>query len=241
MAADTPVLSHVSPALDPETYRVEGYNDDTRQFVDCVVNAFSNIYQTAGKAHEARRAADRNPGWTDEQRVLIVSKEIEGARQRAVTRLANAERDLRANIAHTEKLLSEPLTERAGLGSLNGEVRAFARGLDRAERTKLITEALANDDEMTLTAILGAQPFLSGLSQVDKDHYLRLFHEKKNPHLVRRLDVMNRVLEKLERNGPVVQLQFEKAIGAKPSVVANLNRLEGEAKAALAELKAERA
>jgi len=240
MAADKPVDTRVSPALDPATYRaVEGYNDDTRPFVDCVVNAFSDIYQTMGNAHDARALAESNPAWTPENRILIVARDVEKARQRAVSRLANAERDLRANIAHTEKLLSEPLTERAGRGSLNAEVRAHAKALNRSEREKFMREALERNDEATLTAILGGQPFLSGLTSVDHEHYTRLYHVKKNPHLVARLDVMNRFLEMVERNGPVVHLQFEKAIGAKPSVVANLNKLNDQAQSALAALRAE--
>ena len=51
--------SRVSPALDPETYRaVEGYNDETRPFVDSVVNAFNDIYQVLGKIHDARVLAE---------------------------------------------------------------------------------------------------------------------------------------------------------------------------------------
>lgn len=240
MAADKSVDTRVSPALDPETYRsVEGYNDDTRQFVDVVVNAFSDIYQTVGAAHDARVLAEFNPAWTPENRILIVARDVEKARQRAVGRLANAERDLRANIAHTEKLLSEPLTERAGRGTLNGEVRVHVAKLDRKQRSTFMAEALERDDGPTLEAVLGAQPFLSGLTPVDHDHYTRMYHEKKNPHLVRRLDVMNRFLEMVERNGPVVHLQFEKAIGAKPRTVENLKSLDDQAKAALAKLRAE--
>jgi hypothetical protein len=234
--------TRVSPALDPETYRaVEGYNDDTRVFVDVVVNAFAEIYQAARQAYDAREAADNNPGWTEEQRILNVSRGVEVAKQRALKRLSLAERDLRANIEHTERELSKPLTERAGMGTLNGEVRAYVAKLNRPERSKFMGEALERGDGPTLEAVLGAQPFLSGLTKVDHDHFTRMYHEKQNPSLVRRLDVMNRVLEKLERNAPVVQLQFEKAIGAKPSVVANLNNLQAQAEAALAKLKTERA
>jgi hypothetical protein len=232
----------VSPALDPETYRsVEGYNDDTRIFVDCIVNAFSDIYRTVGEAYDARKAADNNPGWTDEQRILNVSRGVEVAKQRSLKRLALAERDLRSNIAHTEKLLSEPLAENAGRGSLNAEVRAHVKSLDRSNRSAFMNELLEQGDEVSLAAILGGQHFLSGLSPIDHAHYVRLYHERKNPQLVRRLDVMNRVLERVERNGPVVHLQFEQAIGAKPKVVAILNDLDVQAHAALTKLNVQRA
>jgi hypothetical protein len=115
------------------------------------------------------------------------------------------------------------------------------RGLSREKRSALIRDALQKDDDATLTAILGAQPFLSGLAQEDYDHYVRTYHEKKNPHLVRRLDLMNRFLEEIERNTPIVQAQFDKAAGATPSVMANLKSLDDQAQTALAELKAKRA
>jgi hypothetical protein len=226
--------TRVSPALDPETYRaMEGYNDDTRMFVDDVVNAFNDAYLTVGKVHDARRLAESNPAWTPENRILIVGKEANKQKERVSKRLDLAHRDLKARIAHTEGELSRPLTERAGLGSLNGEVRSFVRGLDRSQREAFMNAALERDDGPTLEAILGAQPFLSGLTPLDHEHYLRLHHVKKNPHLVVRLDLMRRMLDMIHRNGPVVHAQFEKAVGAKPSLVGALHVANEQALAAL--------
>jgi hypothetical protein len=236
------VDTRVSPALDPETYRaVEGYNDETRRFLDGVVNAFNEIYQTVGKAHDARALAESNPALTPENRILHVARDVDTAKRRSVARLANAERDLRANIAHTEKLLSEPLTQQAALGSLNVEVRAHVKSLKREQREALMREALESDDDATLTAVLGGQHFLSGMSKVDHDHFVRRYHEKRNPSLVKRLDVMNKFLEMIERNGPLVHVQFDRAIGAPPRAVANMQSLKDRSEAALAELRAERA
>lgn len=229
-----PIDSRVSPALDPETYRaVEGYNDDTRMFVDDVVNAFNDIYVTVGKVHDARHLAEKNPAWTPENRILIVGQEANKQRDRSVRRLALAERDLRARIAHTEGELSRPLTERAGMGTLNGEVRAHVKALDRPKREAFMREALDRDDIPTLEAILGGQPFLSGLTPLDHEHYVRAFHVKRNPHLMVRLDLMKRFLDMVERNGPVVHAQFEKAVGAKPSLVGMLQVANDQALAAL--------
>lgn len=224
----------ISPALDPETYRaMEGYNESNRGFVDGVVNVFSDIYQTLGKVHDARDLWERNPAVTPENRILIVGKEGEKQKERVLKRLALAERDLRSNIKHTEGELSRPLTERAGLGSLNSEVRAHVKSLKRPEREAFMNEALERDDEATLTAVLGGQPFLSGLTQIDHEHYVRTYHVKKDPHLMARLDLMQRMLAMLERNSPVVHAQFERAIGAKPGVVAHLDRANEQALAAL--------
>ena len=94
-------------------------------------------------------------------------------------------------------------------------------------------EALERDDDATLTAVLGAQSFLSGLTELVRDHYLREYHTKKRPDLVRRLDVMNRFRERLDRIGPIIHAQFEKAVGARPGVVSALNRANEQALAAL--------
>lgn len=229
-----PIDSRISPALDPEVFRaVDGYDEDTRLFVDGVANAFNDIYVTCGKLHDARELWERNPAVTKENAVIIVGKEADKQKQRVLNRLMLAERDLRSNIKHAESQLMEPLTEQAGLGSVNGEVRSFVRGLDRSEREKFMRAALDRNDEPTLTAILGAQDFLSGLTAIDRDYYLRQFHEKKRPELVRRLDVMNRVLGLFERALPIVHTAFDKAVGAQPSVVAKLEQANEQAKAAL--------
>ena len=225
-----PLDTRISPALDPETFRaIEGYDDETAPFVGCVNDA----HVTVGKLWDARRLADSNGAWTEEQKILNVGRKADEHKLRILQKIDLAERDLRSNIAHTEEQLSQPLTEKAGLGSLNGEVRAHAKALKRDEREKLMAEALERDDEATLSAILGAQPFLSGFTQIDHDHYLRLYHTKKRPDLVRRLDVMNRFLDMLHRSGPPVHIAFEKAVGAKSSRVNAIKDADARATAAL--------
>jgi hypothetical protein len=224
----------VSPALDPETYRlIEGVNEETIQFVGGVISAMNDAYVTVGKLHDARRLAESNGAWTEEQKILVVGEAAEKQKLRILKKIDLADRDLTANIAHTEAQLMEPLTERAGLGSLNGEVRAFVRSLDPSEREAFMREALDRDDEPTLSAVLGAQHFLSGMAALDREHFLRLYHSKKRPDLVRRLDVMRRFQDLLGRSGPVVHTQFAKAIGAKPAVVRAINDANAQAEAAL--------
>lgn len=94
-------------------------------------------------------------------------------------------------------------------------------------------QALDQGDDATLTSILGAQPFLSGLSRIDHEHFLRAYHEKKRPDLVRRLDVMRRFEERLDASRPILFGQFSKAIGADAGVAAHLQRANDQAIAAL--------
>lgn len=229
------VDTRVSLSLDPETWRsVAGYTDETAPFDGGVISTINDAFVTLGKVHEARQRAEENLAWTPEQRILIVGKEAEKHKTRLLQRIDRADRDLTANIAHTEAQLMEPLTEKAGLGTLNTEVRAYVRGLEtRGEREKFMRAALDTDDEATLTATLGGLPYLSGLTPEDRDHYLRLYHQKKRPDLMRRLDLMKRLQERLGGIAPVVHKQFERAIGAKPGVVTALKGQEDRALAAL--------
>lgn len=225
--------TRVSPALDPETYRsIDGYEDHA-QFVGGVVNAMTDAYHVLGRLHDARDLWASNPAVTKEGAVVIVAKEGDKQKLRLLKRLDLASADLEANIRHTDNQLMEPLTERAGLGTLNGEVRAHVKALKRGEREAFMREALERDDVPTLEAILGGQAFLSGLTQLDQDHYLRLYHQKKRPDLVRRLDVMKLFRDRLGGIGPIVHAQFAKAIGAEPGVAAHLQRANEQALAAL--------
>lgn len=229
-----PVNSKISPALDPETYRnIEGYSDETAQFVGGAMSAFTDAYDVLGKLHQAKALADSNPVFTEEQRVVLVAAESDRHRQRVLKRFDLASRDLAANIEHTERQLMDPLIERAGQGTLNGEVRSFVRGLDRSEREAFMNDVLERDDVPTLEAVLGGQPFLSGLTPLDRDHYLRVFHTTKRPDLVRRLDVMQRFRDRLDGIGPILHAQFAKAIGAEPGVAAHLQLANDQALAAL--------
>ena len=230
-----PSVDHrVSPAVDPETFRaVEGYDDETRGFVDDVVSAFNDAYVTLGKIHDARELWERNPTTTDAQRILIVSKEAAKHKDRITRRLDRAHDSLKARIEFVENELSRPLTEMAGRGSLNAEVRTYAKGLSRSEREKLLQSSLIAGDDPTLAAILGAQPFLSGLTDVDHAHFLNKYHTQKNPHLVRRRSVMVRVLALIYRSGPVLHKEFVRAVGAKPQDVNAIDLANERALAAL--------
>ncbi len=211
--------TRISPSLDPETYRsIEGYERHA-QFVGCVVNAMNDAYVTLGELHDARKLAESNRAWTPENRILIVGKEADKHKLRILKKFDLAQRDLAANIAQTEKLLSEPLEQKAGLGSLNVEVRAHAKALSRSDREAFLREALDRGDDATLTAVLGGQHFLSGMSKVDHDHFVWRYHSKRNPELVARLDTMQRFRDRLDRIGPIIHAQFAQAVGADPGTL----------------------
>ncbi|WP_294390669.1 hypothetical protein [uncultured Sphingomonas sp.] len=212
----------ISPALDPMTYQsVEGYDDSTRGYVDDIISLFNDTYATLGKLVGARKLADSNPAWTEEQRLA--------------GRLDRTMRDLDARIEQVQGELARPVQQGAMAGPLASEVRSHFKSLNSPARLKLIREALAADDEATLQAVLGAQSFLSGMSAIDRDYFTILYHAKKAPHLVARLELMTRVRDLMDKNGAngtVFHRAFEKAVAAPPkqvSAIKTANRLAEEA------------
>lgn len=227
----------VSPSLHPETFSgLDGYNSETVKFVADALSAFNDAYVTIGKIHDARAFANRNPTWTDEQRTLIVGKEATKQQDRLCNKFDAARANIEKGAQHIEGELSRPLKERAGLGNLNQEVRGHVKALNPTDRTALLNDAFQTNDVDTLQAVLGAQPFLSGLSAPEHAHYLRRFHEGQNPQLVDRLTLMRSALTKIERDAPLLFREVEKAVGAPPAIV---NGIDAANEAALAALKIE--
>jgi len=198
-----------------------------------VANFFDAARESLSKLHNARELWQANPAVTKAGAVVIVAKEAQVLQPKVLKRYDLAIRELEANIAHAEAQLAEPLIELASRGPVNAEVRAYARTLDRKGREAFMREALNSNDEATLAAVLGAQPFLSGLTPLDQEHFLRNYHEKKRPDLVRRLDVMRRAQERLLDVRPILFTAFSKAVGASPVEAAAYLRADEAAKAAL--------
>lgn len=232
-----PVNWRVTPALDPETYlAVEGVNDSTRGYIDDVVSLMNDCYATLGKLHSAKDAVDSNPAWTAEQKVLMMSAETNKQKDRLAQRLDRTVRDLESRIAHTEQELLKPVQQGAAVGPLASEVRAHFKALDNAQRSKLIREALEANDEPTLQAVLGAQAFLSGMNNIDKEHFIGLYHAKRQPHLVERRDVMVRVRDLLDSSnahGTAFHKAFDLVRGAPAGEARALEKADAAARAAL--------
>lgn len=234
-----PVNSRVTPALDPEVYlAVEGVNDSTRGYISDVVSVFNDTYETLGKLHAAKELVDSNPAWTDAQKVLMMTGETTKQKARLANKLDRVCRDLDSRIALTESDLLKPV-QQAAAGPLAQEVRQHFKTLNNGERSKLIREALEADDEATLQAVLGAQPFLSGLSNIDRDHFIGIYHRKNQPHLVERLEVMVRVKDLMDRsgaNGSAFHKAFNVVLGASPN---DASAIEKANRAAVDALKIE--
>ncbi len=228
-----PINTAISPTLHPDNIKaIEGYDEETAQYVAPVMTAFDEVYQSLEAVHNARMKANANPAWTEANKILQVAQLAEKYEERSRKRLESTYNNLSRAINATDQSLSAPLEQQAGAGTVNGEIRAHAKSLSSDQRVKLITEAIKKGDTKTAGAILGAPSYLSGLSDVEHEMYLRQFHEASQPETAKRLAVMKKAMEKMDTVAPLIKTGFEQALGANKAKIAKLRKANSEAEKA---------
>jgi hypothetical protein len=212
----TDVDIRVSPALHPDTVKtLPGYDADTEAILAPTVTAFSEAYIAIGKVHDAREAAKRNPTWNENQQII----QTDDFAQKQFARIAKGFDSVRGNlekgIAHVEKELSAPVESKAA-HTVATEIRGYVRGLGTDERMSLIRQAINEGDHTTAQSILGAPAYLSGLTADMQAVLVRMYHERHNPDMAKRLKAMQGAKTLIEERGGLVFGQLEKAVGSPP-------------------------
>lgn len=234
MSAENKISTLVSPSLHSSCVRaLDGYDDSTKPYVTQVETLFDEVRQCCEHVHAAREKANRNQAWTDGNKILMTANLADSYVKKLQPRLESVYSNLEKAVAHIEKELSAPIEQQAGAGTVNGEIRSHAKSLNREERTALIAGAIQSGDFKTAGAILGAPPYLSGLSNEEHVHYTRMLHEKSNPDLTKRLSVLKGARDLLADRSKLILKELTKAVGAKPEQVAAIRNGDVAARDAL--------
>lgn len=210
------VSIEVTPSLHPEVVRaLPDYDSQTEAVLAPTMTAFDEAYQAVIAVHAAREAAKTNPAWNEPQ-VVIETDNLARGKTEQVTRNFDAVRsNLVKGIAHIEAELSAPMTAKAA-ATVATEIRSFVRDMSTEAKHKFIQEALDNGDEVTVSSLLGAPPYLSGLTADFQKTYTSMWHERTSPDMAKRLRAMVGARELIERNGPLLFGAMERAVGAPP-------------------------
>jgi len=233
MATTNEVKAGVSPTLHPANITgITGY-EEHKGYVVHSVTALDSAYQSVDAVIVAKRKLAIDESRTPKARIVEVAQLAEKYSAKLQKSFELSWDKLHAGINHIDELLSEPMEQQAGTGIINGEIRAHAKSLKPDERNKLIADALQSGDSKTIAALLGAPAYLSGLRDVEKDRYTRMYHESTNPDLTKRLEVMRQAKEKLEQARPVIFKELERAVGASKFEIEKLKAASSEAEAAL--------
>lgn len=209
------INTKVSPSLHPSNIEsIEGYNDETASHVADALGAFNTAYTQLGKINEFREAIAPDTSMTDDAKLLDVSKYAGKCMDAATKAFDNADKSLLARIAHAEAELNAPLKATKSTTGLTSEIRGHVKALPADERRAWFAEAIASNDSSSLEAVLAGPGYLSGLKQVEVDHYTRLYQEQQNPQMFRRLQVMKQAHAMLRERSQLVISGVQKAMGA---------------------------
>lgn len=212
----------VTPSLHPDNVKqVEGYDDETKAYLGPVETAFSEAYLGIGQVLDARAAAANNPVLNDAAQILMTQDFSDKVFARIAKRMDGAKAALDKGIAFVEGELAAPVTAKAA-ASVASEIRAYAKGLETGERMGFVQRAIADGDEATVSSLLGAPPYLSGLTADMQAILTRQWHERNSPTLAKRLKAMVGARELILQRGGLVHKALEKAVGAPPHKVAAL-------------------
>lgn len=208
------INTKVSPSLHPSNIEsIEGYNDETASHVADALGAFNTAYTQLGKIHDFSEAIEPDTSLTDDAKLLSVADYAGSRMEAAMKAFDNAANSLGKRIAHAEAELNAPLKATKATTGMTSEIRAHVKALPADERRAWFAEAIASNDSSSLEAVLAGPGYLSGLKQVEVDHYTRLYQEQQNPQMFRRLQVMKQARTLLEERGGLVFTGAEKALG----------------------------
>lgn len=222
----------VTPSLHPKVVEEIEDFEDNKDVLAATQTAFSTAYEGLRKVHDTRDVVGKNPGWTDEQKLVQVDNFAKKHLDK-ITRSFDATRsNLERSITFLEGQLSEPVQARAA-SSIANQIRDYARSLDTAKLHKFVSEAIDNADHDTVTAVLGAPAYLSGLTADFQKTYLRLYHERSNPASAKRLKAMRAAKELIDARAGRVFVEMERAIGGQSAKANKVRKAQAAAEKAL--------
>lgn len=133
--------------------------------------------------------------------------------------------DLTNTVHALEAGLSAPLEISEDGGTIRGEIRAHYKSLsDDGERMKQLRTAIEKNDTLTVTAVLGAPSYLSGMTDEQRTAHLKLYRSFAHP--TKEAEIMHKssTAHFVKRSGVIVEAECQKAIGAKPQEVESFRR-----------------
>ena len=206
----------ISPSLHPENVKsIDGFDEQTAPYLAPTMTAFSTAYEGVRAVLAAKEAAAANPTWNEAQQII----HTDDFAQKHLTRITKSFDVTRSNldkaIVALEQQLTTPIESKAA-ASIAGEIRAFVRDMPTEKRHAFIQQALDAADHVTLGAVLGSPPYLSGLDANFQAVYVRHYHERNSPELAQRLKAMKGAKQMIEERAGLVFESMARAVGAPP-------------------------
>lgn len=212
--------TRVSPALHPlNVQELDGYSEETAGILSMTEGAFAHAYEQLGKVFDASEAVRSDPTLTEPAAVVRIADYADKAFTGMAQRFDAAAANLKTIVASIETELTAPVESRAS-STLSAEIRSYVAKLPDGERMSFVVKAIKDSDTRTASAILGAPPYLSGLTGDMQAVLTRQFHEHNNPSQAKRLKAAQAGLDLIGERANLVFSHLQKAVGADPHKVA---------------------
>lgn len=209
------VDTEVTPSLHPQLVAsLDEYDDQTSGELQQVLEAFKFAYEGVGKVHRAREAVRTDPTLTEAAQIVRTADHADKVFKDAAGRFDKVTANIKSGIATIERELTAPVQARAAHG-ISAEIRTYVRGLPGEKRNPMdfVRQAIEAGDVHSVSAVLGAPPYLSGLTPEAQQVLLRMHHERQNPLAAKKVRAMKGALDLLHEHAPKLHTELEKAVG----------------------------
>lgn len=227
------VKTKVTPSLHPQNItHIDGYSEETAAVLKPTEDAFKLAYESVAAVHAAREAARQNPTWNESAQVIATQAFADKVFDKVARSFDSVRDRLVKGIASLEQQLSAPVESKAS-STLSVEIRNHCKSLNIGGRMSFIRQAMMDHDERTVSAVLGAPAYLSGLDQKMAEVLLREYHSRHSPELANRLKAMQGAKDLIERNAPIIHTELERAVGMSGHEVKKLREAKTKAEQAM--------
>lgn len=231
-------LALPSVSLDPGVItNLDGYEELGGCGLDHVVNAMSGLHSACASIIQSRLAVQQDPTLTDAARAIAVADLADKLTAKVTKSVDASLAMLKKTIAAERAELSKPLAAAVN-PELGREIRAHCKALKPAERLGFLQARARAGDTVTLSAVLKAPAYLSGVESDVLNTLNQELNRALNPQAVKRLAMLEAADERLSHAGAIFIASAERAVGVKHGVVAKLREQQARARKSLAALGA---
>lgn len=210
---------------------LEGYDDHTAAMMGTTQTAVSQMGAAIAKTIDARKFAESNGAWNKTAKTVQTHVLAEKLYNNCITATMKARAGLERTAEAMEKDLNAPIQSNAS-HQTSSEIRAHMKGLKDGERMKLLNQAMADSDELTMSSILGARHYLSGLSAEMHAAMSADWHRRSKPDVVKRLTLAKAADEMLRKRLSSLEKHLWKAVGVSRAEAVVMRERQRDAEAA---------
>jgi hypothetical protein len=216
---------------------LDGYEEFGGWGLEHVVNAMDGLHTACANIIEARKSLQADPTLTDAARAIAVGTLADKLSTKVTKSVDASLAMLKKTIAAERAELSKPLAA-AVSPELGREIREHVKNMKTGERISFLQAQAKAGDTVTLSAVLKAPAYLSGMEQSVLTTLNGELNRALNPQAVKRLAMLEAADQRLSHAGSIFIASIERAVGVRSGVIARLREQQGRARKSLAALGA---